>query len=131
MKLKIATTQNTTAYQWEIKEIWLPTEQGLLTVKQTNTPSVLKLIPGIVSFTDEKGSIQNISISKGIALISPNETVSTLTTSPLKKITELRNNQYLLELKLAKLKNTGDIESINMLIDQIEKVKADILLANS
>ena len=134
MKLKIATTQNTTAYQWEIREIWLPTEQGLLTVKQTNTPSVLKLIPGIVSFTDEKGSIQNISISKGIALISPNEiniTVSTLTTSPLKKITELRNNQYLLELKLAKLKNSGDIESINMLIHQIEKVKADILLANS
>ena len=100
---------------------------------QTTTPSVIKLIPGIVSFKDEKGESHNISISKGIALINQgviNITVSTLTTSPLKKITELRNNQYLLELKLAKLKNSGDIEAITALIHQIEKVKADIQLAN-
>ena len=133
MKLKIATTQNITAYEWEIKEIWLPTEQGLHTLVQTATPSVIKLIPGIVSFKDGKGEPHNISISKGIALISQgviNITVSTLTTSPLKKITELRNNQYLLELKLAKLKNSGDIEAITALIHKIEKVKADIQLAN-
>ena len=133
MKLKIATTQNITAYEWKIKEIWLPTEHGLHTLVQTTTPSVIKLIPGIVSFKDEKGESHNICISKGIALISQgviNITVSTLTTSPLKKITELRNNQYLLELKLAKLKNSGDIEAITALIHKIEKIKADIQLAN-
>lgn len=134
MKLKIATTQNITAYEGKIREIWLPTEQGLQTITQSSTPSVIKLIPGIVSFRDERGETHNISISKGIALVSLeqiNITVSTLTTSPLKKITELRNNQYLLELKLAKLKNTGAIEEITSLIQQIEKVKADIQLANA
>lgn len=131
MLLKISTTQNLTAFEGKIKEIWLPTEQGLQTLAHNTIPAVLKLIPGILSFVDQNWEHHNISISKGIALVSPEQvsiTVSTLTTSPLKKITELRNNQYLLELKLEKLKNWGNIESITTLIHQIEKLKADIQL---
>lgn len=134
MKLKIATTQNITAFQGEIKEIWLPTEQGVQTINQISIPSAIKLIPGIIFFSDASGKINNMSISKGIALLSPDMiaiTVSTLTTSPLKKITELRSNQYLLELKLQKLKTSGSIEDINLLIHKLEKVKADIQLAEA
>lgn len=132
MLLKISTTQNQTAFEGKIKEIWLPTEQWLISIGQNHIPGAIKLIPGILSFIDLNWESRNISISKGIALVSPEQvsiTVSTLTTSPLKKITELRNTQYLLEIKLQKLKIWGNIESINTLIQQIEKLKADIQLA--
>ena len=73
-----------------------------------------------------------MSISKGIALIDTygiRITSSMVTQTPLKKLTELRSNQYLLELKLQKMKSEGNIEDISSLILELEKVKADIRLA--
>ena len=54
-----------------------------------------------------------------------------VTQTPLKKLTELRSNQYLLELKLQKMKSEGNIEDISSLILELEKVKADIRLAQT
>ncbi len=75
---------------------------------------------------------KSLSISKGIALVDAKSvriTVSIATTQPLAKLVELRGNQQLLELKLQKVKSFGSVEEISQLICELEKVKADIQLA--
>ena len=75
---------------------------------------------------------KNLSISKGIALVDAKSvriTVSIATTQPLAKWVELRGSQQLLELKLQKVKSFGSVEEISQLICELEKVKADIKLA--
>lgn len=132
MNLKIHTTQNALAYEGGIAQISLPTEQGQKTIAQSSVPMVITLLPGLISITTEQGEVKTLSISKGIALVDEKNiriTTSTLTATPLQKLAELRSNQYLLELKLQKLRNQGNIEDINSLILELEKVKADILLA--
>ena len=128
MYLKITTTENMLAYEGDIQRISLPTEQGEKSLSETPLPMVIKLVPGLISGT------HTLSISKGIALIDTygiRITSSMVTQTPLKKLTELRSNQYLLELKLQKMKSEGNIEDISSLILELEKVKADIRLAQA
>lgn len=134
MQLKISTTQNTIAYEGEITSIILPTENGQKTIDSTSRPWMMQLLPGLIKITSKEGSVSSLSISKGIALIGEkniNITTSNINSTPLQKLTQLRSNQYLLELKLQKLRAQGAIEEINALILQLEKVKADIKLAES
>lgn len=134
MLLKISTTENIIAYEGKVQELNLPTEQGQIKLNAPGLPNLIKLIPGLLSITLHDGSEKTLSISKGIALINGEQitlTTSTLTTTPLKKLTELRSSQYLIELKLQKLKQQGSIEDITNLILELEKVKADIQLAES
>ena len=131
MHLKITTTENMLAYEGDIQRISLPTEQGEKSLTETPLPMVIKLVPGLISYQNSSG-IYTLSISKGIALIDTygiRITSSMVTQTPLKKLTELRSNQYLLELKLQKMKSEGNIEDISSLILELEKVKADIRLA--
>lgn len=133
MKLTISTTQNAIIYEEEIEQITLPTENGMITIFKNQIPTVIKLVPGMIQFFSLKNkTTENLSISKGIALINANIikiTVSIATTKPLAKLVELRGSQQLLELKLQKVKNFGSIEEISQLICDLEKVKADIQLA--
>ena len=131
MYLKITTTENMLAYEGDIQKISLPTEQGEKSLTETPLPMVIKLVPGLISYQNTSGA-HTLSISKGIALIDTygiRITSSMVTQTPLKKLTELRSNQYLLELKLQKMKSEGNIEDISSLILELEKVKADIRLA--
>ena len=107
MYLKITTTENMLAYEGDIQKISLPTEQGEKSLTETPLPMVIKLVPGLISYQNGSG----------------------ITQTTLKKLTELRSNQYLLELKLQKMKSEGNIEDISSLILELEKVKADIRLA--
>ena len=133
MYLKITTTENMLAYEGDIQRISLPTEQGEKSLAETPLPMVIKLVPGLISYQNGSG-IYTLSISKGIALIDTygiRITSSMITQTPLKKLTELRSNQYLLELKLQKMKSEGNIEDISSLILELEKVKADIRLVQT
>lgn len=132
MQVTIATTQNALMYEGQIEEINLPTENGMLTLFKNPIPSVVKLVPGVIQLSEPDKKTTHLSISKGIALIDAKGvkiTVSIATTQPLAKLVELRGNQQLLELKLQKLKQFGSIEEISQLIGELEKVKADIQLA--
>lgn len=132
MQVTIATTQNALMYEGQIEEISLPTENGMLTLFKSPIPSVVKLVPGVIQLSEPDKKTTHLSISKGIALIDAKGvkiTVSVATTHPLAKLVELRGNQQLLELKLQKLKQFGSIEEISQLIGELEKVKADIQLA--
>ena len=131
MYLKITTTENMLAYEGDIQKISLPTEQGEKSLSETPLPMVIKLVPGLIRYQNGSGT-HTLSISKGIVLIDTygiRITSSMVTQTPLKKLTELRSNQYLLELKLQKMKSEGNIEDISSLILELEKVKADIRLA--
>lgn len=132
MQLTIATTQNTTVYEGTIDQVNLPTENGTLTVFQNHIPSVVKLVPGVIQISSGGKTSKSLSISKGIALVDGSMikiTVSVATMQPLAKLVELRGNQQLLELKLQKVKSFGSVEEISQLICELEKVKADIKLA--
>ena len=132
MQLTIATTQNATVYEGRIDQVSLPTENGTLTIYQNHIPSVVKLVPWVIQISSDGKISKNLSISKGIALVDAKSvriTVSIATTQPLAKLVELRGNQQLLELKLQKVKSFGSVEEISQLICELEKVKADIKLA--
>lgn len=132
MQLTIATTQNATVYEGRIDQVSLPTENGTLTIYQNHIPSVVKLVPWMIQISSDGKISKNLSISKGIALVDAKSvriTVSIATTQPLAKLVELRGSQQLLELKLQKVKSFGSVEEISQLICELEKVKADIKLA--
>lgn len=132
MQLTIATTQNATVYEGRIDQVSLPTENGTLTIYQNHIPSVVKLVPWVIQISSDEKISKNLSISKGIALVDAKSvriTVSIATTQPLAKLVELRGSQQLLELKLQKVKSFGSVEEISQLICELEKVKADIKLA--
>lgn len=132
MQLTIATTQNATVYEGRIDQVSLPTENGTLTIYQNHIPSVVKLVPWVIQVSSDGKISKNLSISKGIALVDAKSvriTVSIATTQPLAKLVELRGSQQLLELRLQKVKSFGSVEEISQLICELEKVKADIKLA--
>ena len=132
MQLTIATTQNATVYEGRIDQVSLPTENGTLTIYQNHIPSVVKLVPWVIQVSSDGKISKNLSISKGIALVDAKSvriTVAIATTQPLAKLVELRGSQQLLELKLQKVKSFGSVEEISQLICELEKVKADIKLA--
>lgn len=132
MQLTIATTQNATVYEGRIDQVSLPTENGTLMIYQNHIPSVVKLVPWVIQISSDGKISKNLSISKGIALVDAKSvriTVSIATTQPLAKLVELRGSQQLLELKLQKVKSFGSVEEISQLICELEKIKADIKLA--
>lgn len=132
MQLKILTTANMLAYEGKIERISLPTQQGQKEFSSLSLPGMFKLLPGLIKIVDQRGESKTMTIAKGIAFIDGKNiqiTTSTLTSSPLKKLTELRSSQYLIELKLQKIKQEGSLEEIDTLILELEKIKADIKLA--
>ncbi len=132
MQLTVATTQNAMVYEGTIEQVSLPTENGTLTIFKNHIPSVVRLVPWVIQISSGGKITKSLSISKGIALVDAKSvriTVSIATTQPLAKLVELRGNQQLLELKLQKVKSFGSVEEISQLICELEKVKADIQLA--
>lgn len=132
MQLKIATTGNATVYDEEIEQVILPGESGPLTLYAKSIPAIIKLIPWIIQVKGKSWTTQKFSISKGIALVDTSNikvTVSMATEKPLAKLVELRWTLHLLELKLQKVRGFWSVEEISRLIGEVEKVKADIQLA--
>jgi F0F1-type ATP synthase epsilon subunit len=134
MKLKITTTGNATVYDNEIEQVSLPGEKWEVVLYWKSLPSIVKLVPWVIKIQSKSWEKQKFSISKWIALVNASEirvTVSVVSEKPLAKIVELRWNQQLLELKLQKVKTYWSVEEISSLIWEIEKVKADIQLAEA
>ena len=132
MQLKIATTGNATVFDEDIEQVILPWESGSVTLYAKSIPTIIKLIPWIIKVKTKNNWEQKFSISKGIALVNTTNiriTVSMVTEKPLAKLVELRWTLHLLELKLQKVRTFWSIEEISRLIWEVEKVKADIQLA--
>ncbi len=134
MNLRIATTDNAKIFDEEIQQVVLPWESGEITLYGKSIPTIVKLVPWIIQITTKWWEKQKYSISKGIALVDTSSikvTVSMATERPLAKLVELRWTLNLLELKLQKVRSFGSVEEISNLIWEVEKIKADIQLAQN
>lgn len=134
MNLRIATTDNAKIFDEEIQQVVLPWESGEITLYGKSIPTIVKLVPWIIQITSKWWEKQKYSISKGIALVDTSSikvTVSMATERPLAKLVELRWTLNLLELKLQKVRSFGSVEEISNLIWEVEKIKADIQLAQN
>jgi len=134
MNLRIATTDNAKIFDEEIQQVVLPWESGEITLYSKSIPTIVKLVPWIIQITTKWWEKQKYSISKGIALVDTSSikvTVSMATERPLAKLVELRWTLNLLELKLQKVRSFGSVEEISNLIWEVEKIKADIQLAQN
>ena len=132
MQLKIATTGNATVFDEDIEQVILPWESGSVTLYAKSIPAIVKLVPWIIEVKSNNWWVHKFSISKGTALVSTSSikiTVSMATEKPLAKLVELRWTLHLLELKLQKVRTFWSVEEISRLIWEVEKVKADIQLA--
>ena len=132
MQLKIATTGNATVFDEDIEQVILPWESGSVALYAKSIPAIVKLVPWIIEVKSNNWWVHKFSISKGIALVSTSSikiTVSMATEKPLAKLVELRWTLHLLELKLQKVRTFWSVEEISRLIWEVEKVKADIQLA--
>lgn len=138
MKLKISTPEKT-IYEWEIRQIVLPTESWEVTITSSSSPFVSSLRPGIIRIIPEepiswfiyfKNEI-SISTDKWMAFVDGKMiriVVSSATTLPNQSLESLNKIKSDLEIKIQQLKKNGSIEEIEKSLIKLEKVKADIKL---
>lgn len=138
MKLKISTPEKT-IYEWEIRQIVLPTESWEVTITSSSSPFVSSLRPGIVRIIPEepiswfiyfKNEI-SISTDKWMAFVDGKMiriVVSSATTLPNQSLESLNKIKSDLENKIQQLKKNGSIEEIEKSLIKLEKIKADIKL---
>lgn len=138
MKLKISTPEKT-IYEWEVRQITLPTENWEITINSSSSPLVSSLKPGIVKIIPEepiswfiyfKNEI-SISTDKGMAFVDGKIiriVVSSATTLPNQSLEALNKIKSDLETKIQELKKKGSIEEIEKSLIKLEKIKADIKL---
>lgn len=128
MQLKI-TSPDKLIYEWEIEEIFLPTELGELKVTHNNTPMVTALKPGITRIITVKKEI-SISTWKWMVFVDwkiVRIAVSTATERWTNK-NNLQKEKEKLELQLKKLSINWSIEDIEKIQNQLSKINADIKL---
>jgi len=140
MKLKISSPAKT-IFEWEIKQITLPTEIGDVTILPWHAPMVTALKPGIINivptnqvpkneFTFSKNTI-SISASKGMAFVDGKivRVVTAVATTSLKESEkDLADKKKKLEDDIKLLRKQWSIEDIEKSLILLEKINADIKL---
>jgi len=140
MKLKISSPAKT-IFEWEIKQITLPTEIGDVTVLPGHAPMVTALKPWIIKviptnqvstseFIFSKNTI-SLSVSKGMAFVDGKivrvvTAVATTSLSESEKDLETKKNK--LEDDIKQLRKKWSLEDIEKSLIQLEKINADIRL---
>lgn len=139
MKLKISSPSKV-IYEWEIKQISLPTESGIITILPNHTPLVTALKPGIVKISPEKTpsgefifseNTISLSVSKGMAFVDGKIVrivTAVATTSPEESADTLKQMKEDLEDQIKLLKKKWSIEDIEKSLIKLEKINADIKL---
>lgn len=140
MKLKISSTAKT-IFEWEIKQITLPTEIGDVTVLPGHAPMVTALKPGIIKIIPQKQvstsefiftkNTISLSISKGMAFVDGKivrVVTAVATTSLSESEKDLEAKKMKLEDDIQQLKKKGSLENIEKSLIQLEKINADIRL---
>lgn len=138
MKLKISSPEKV-VYEWDVKQVSIPTETGILTILPNHIPMVTALKPWIIKivptqdspkeFVFSENSIQ-ISVWKWMVFVDGKTmriVTAVATTSPESE--EILEKMKLdLEDKIRELKKKGSIEEIEKSIIKLEKINADMKL---
>ncbi len=130
MQLRI-TSPDKIIYEWEIQEIFLPTEIGELKVIPWNTPMVTALKPGITKFSTWK-EILSISIWKWMVFVDWKIVRIAVSSATIWKSDnkKLNKEKEKLEAQLRKLSINWSIEDIEKIQSQLAKINADIKLSS-
>lgn len=140
MKLKISSPAKI-IFEWEIKQITLPTEIGDVTVLPGHAPMVTALKPWIIKiiptnqvskseFIFTKNTI-SLSVSKGMAFVDGKivRVVTAVATTILNESEkDLTDKKLKLEDDIKQLRKQGSIEDIEKSLMLLEKINADIRL---
>ena len=140
MQLKISSPAKT-IFEWEIKQITLPTEIGDVTVLPWHAPMVTALKPWLIKIIPSK-EISNsefifskntisISVSKWMAFVDGKivrVVTAVATTSPAETEKELESKKFKLEEDIKQLRKMWSLEEIEKSLIQLEKINADIKL---
>jgi F0F1-type ATP synthase epsilon subunit len=143
MQLKISSPAKT-IFEWEIKEIILPTEIGEVKILPWHTPMVTVLKPWIINliptekvssndFIVWRNNSVSLSIWKGMAFVDGKVVkvvISSATTIPTESIKELESKKLKIEEKIKSLRKSGSLEEIERSLIQLDKINADIRLKN-
>lgn len=138
MKLKISSPEKV-VYEWEVKQVSIPTETGIITVLPNHIPMVTALKPWIIKivptqdaskeFVFSENSIQ-ISVWKWMVFVDGKTmriVTAVATTSPESE--DILSKMKLdLEDKIKELKKKWSIEEIEKSIIKLEKINADMKL---
>ena len=141
MQLKISSPAKT-IFEWEIKEVILPTEIGDVKILGWHTPMVTVLKPWIINLIPSKKISSNefiiwknnsisLSVWKWMAFVDGKVVkvvVSSATTSPIESTKELESKKIELEEKIKKLRKSGSLEEIEKSLILLDKINADIRL---
>jgi len=140
MHLKISSPEKV-IFDGEVKQVSLPTENGMITILPNHTPLVTSLKPGLIKlipveqpqgdfvFSD---NIISLSVSKGMAFVDGKMirvVTATATTSPSESVKTLEQMKMKLESSIKQLKQKGSIEEIEKSLVKLEKLNADIALS--
>ncbi len=140
MKLKISSTAKT-IFEWEIKQITLPTEIGDVTILPGHAPMVTALKPWIIKivpknqvstseFIFTKNTI-SLSTSKWMAFVDGKivRVVTAIATTVLvESEKDLEDKKLKLEEDIKQLRKKWSIENIEKSLILLEKLNADIRL---
>ncbi len=140
MKLKISSPTKT-IFEWEIKQITLPTEIGEVSILPWHAPMVTALKPWIIKIIPEKQvstsefifskNTISLSVSKWMAFVDGKivRVVTAIATTWLSESAkDLEDRKSKLEEEIKQLKKQGSIEEIEKSLIQLEKINADIKL---
>jgi len=140
MHLKISSPEKV-IFDAQVKQVSLPTENGMITILPNHTPLVTSLKPGLIKiipteqpkgefiFTD---NIISLSVSKWMAFVDGHMirvVTATATTSPSESVKTLEQMKMKLEASIKQLKQKGSIEEIEKSLVKLEKLNADIALS--
>lgn len=140
MQLKISSPAKT-IFEWEIKQITLPTEIGDVTILPWHAPMVTALKPWIIKIIPSKEIPNNefifskntisLSVSKWMAFVDGKivrVVTAVATTSPAETEKELESKKIKLEEEIKQLRKMWSLEEIEKSLIQLEKINADIRL---
>jgi len=140
MQLKISSPAKT-IFEWEIKQITLPTEIWDVTVLPWHAPMVTALKPWIIKIIPSKDVSENefifskntisLSVSKWMAFVDGKivrVVTAVATTSLAETEKELESKKSKLEEEIKQLRKMWSLEDIEKSLIQLEKINADIRL---
>jgi F0F1-type ATP synthase epsilon subunit len=140
MQLKISSPAKT-IFEWEIKQITLPTEIWDVTVLPWHAPMVTALKPWIIRIIPNKDVSESefifskntisLSISKWMAFVDGKivrVVTAVATTSLAETEKELESKKSKLEEEIKQLRKMWSLEDIEKSLIQLEKINADIRL---
>ncbi len=140
LKLKINTPEGV-IYEWKVKEVVVPTEDGMIGILPGHIPLVSVVKPGILKFKPEEDLNKdefiweedwlNITVWRWLIFIDWENVLLNVSKSifkPEKSIEILENMKKELEEDIEKLKSKWEIEDIEKALLMLQTVEAEIKL---